>query len=183
MSLLQRIQSVFFERYLNDLKRQNRNNSKSLSFDAMQTVGILFEATNVDERGIVFQYADELRARGKKVKLLGFFDNTVDDPNFTFRYFNRKNLDWALRPTGENVKEFIEQPFDLLITLDPVSKDYAEYIAATSKAHLRVGPITERTFCYDLMMDTGARRDLRNFIQHMESVLEKTNTRHEKATL
>lgn len=184
MGLLQNIKNKVFQRALQQQGRQNRTERKFVGFEKAQSIGILFDATDLDKREAVFQYAENLSNNNKRVKLLGFFDSKLDDPNFTFRYFNRKQLDWAGRPHGENVQEFVEQPFDMMINLDTISKPQAEYISAQSHAHLRIGPVTENTFCYELMVDISGSQNLQTFIQQMESILAKTNARqHEKTQI
>lgn len=181
MSLLHNIKQSVFDRSLQQQGKQNRTERKFVGFENAQSIGILFDATELNVREIVLQYANQLTQQNKRVKLLGFFDSKLDDPNFTFRYFNRKNLDWAGRPRGENVKDFVEQPLDMMINLDTVSKPQAEFVSAQSSAHLRIGPVTEHTFCYDLMIDISGSNNLEAFIQQMETILAKTNSRqHEK---
>lgn len=181
MGLLQNIKNQIFNRALQQQGRQNRAERKFMGVEKAQSIGILFDATDLGMREAVFQYADQLSKNNKRVKLLGFFDSKVDDLNFTFRYFNRKHLDWVGRPHGENVQEFIQQPFDMMINLDTKPKPQAEYVSAQSHAHLRIGPVTENTFCYELMIDISGSQNLQTFIQQMEAILAKTNFRqHEK---
>lgn len=152
-------------------------------FESASTVGLLFEATDLDKREIVLAYAKKLRKKGKKVKLLGYFNNHIDNSNFTFRHFNRKDIDWALRPTGKEVTEFLQHKLDVFINLSTETKSYTEYIAALVNAPLRVGPCTEHTFCYDLMIDLAGKKTLNAFIQQVEQLLKITNTRHETAKI
>ncbi|MFN7116853.1 MAG: DUF6913 domain-containing protein [Saprospiraceae bacterium] len=181
MSFLHNIKERVFNRSLQQLSKQNRIDRKFVGFEKAQYIGILFDATDLNQREIVFQYADQLGKKGTRIKLLGFFDSKLEDPNFTFKYFNRKNLDWAGRPTGEQVQEFVQQPFDMLINLDVTSKPQAAYVSAQSKAHLRVGPVEDHTFSYELMIDISGSNNLHTFIQQMEAILAKTNARqHEK---
>lgn len=182
MSLLQTIKNRVFNRSLQQLGKQMRVERKFSGFEKAAHFGILFDATDLNQRDFVLQYAHQLEKKGKKVKLLGFFDSKLDDPNFTFKYFNRKNLDWAGRPNGQAIQEFTEQAFDLMINLDTNSKPHAEFISAQSHAQLRVGPFTEHNFCYELMMDASDARNLKNFVQQMEFILEKTNTRQHETT-
>jgi hypothetical protein len=182
MSFLHTIKSRIFNRSLQQQGRQNRAERKFAGLEKVQSVGILFDATELNRREEVFKYAQQLENKGKRVKLLGFFDSKLEDPNFTFRYFNRKNLDWAGRPWGENVQEFVSQPFDMLLHLDTVSKAVLEYLSASSRAYFRVGPVTENTFCYELMMDTSGSSNLHTFIQQMEAILAKMNARQHEPT-
>ncbi len=182
MSILNKFQRYFYNQSLEKLRKQRQSGKQPVSFEAAQTIGILFDATELEDREIVLKYAKELRHKLKRVKLLGFFDNKINDPNFTFHYFNRKNIDWAQRPGGEFVQEFIETEFDWMFNLTTKPASYFEYISALSQARLRVGPMTENTFCYDIMID-AAGGTLNDFITQMERVLAKTNTQHETASI
>ncbi len=117
----------------------------------------------------------------KKVTLLGFFNSKIEDENYTFKHINLKNIDWALRPTGAEVNDFMKQAFDVFINADPATKIHSEYIAALSNAHLKVGPCTENTYCYDVMIDFGKSMHLKKFLQQVDVLMEKTNTKHEAA--
>ncbi len=154
---------------------------EKINLQSANTIGILFDASQTDARETVQRYAEQLRKRGKRLTLLGYFDDVVEAENFPFKSFNYKQMDWALRPKTGEVQAFIRQEFDLLLNIDPVSKIHSEYIAALSKAKLRVGPSTEHTYCYDLMIEQPAKAGLSKFIEQMESLLGKTNVLHEPA--
>lgn len=173
--------NYFLKKRLKQFKRSNKN--RSLCFEEARSIGILFNATELDNRKTATKYAERLKKKGKKVKLLGFFDNQMEDENFTFEHFNRKQLDWALRPNSEVVSKFLKQPFDFLINIDPQSSLYSEYITAFSQAHLKVGPYTELAACYDLMIDAKDKTNTWDFIKHIELLLGKTNTKHAAAQI
>lgn len=181
MSFIQKWRLYFHQQYLQKELNAQKTERKRVNFNSAKSIGLLFEATNTDIREACIAYAGTLKERRKRVSLLGYFDSNQHNPNFVFKHFNRKHLDWALRPKNEEVQEFMKQPFDLLINLDPVSKQYAEYISALSKAHLRIGPSTPNTYSYDLMIDISGSKDLQQFIQQMEFLLQKTNTNNEAA--
>lgn len=172
----------FHRRHLNQqLKSNARAISKLVNFQTARTIGILFDATDPTRRDVVLKYVEDIRKENKTVKTLGFFNNKLDNNNFTFNYFNVKDLDWMYRPKGEDVSFFMDQNFDLLINVDPETNIHTEYIAALSKANLRVGPYTENTYCYDLMIDSAGSKDLNHFIQEIGRLLLKTNTSNEAA--
>ena len=183
MKSFHNIRMQFHRQFLNqELKNSPRGESKMINFENAKSIGILFDATDPEPRDRVLKYINQLKNKNKNVKTLGFFNNKQEDTNFTFKYFNVKNIDWAYRPNGDEVLEFIKQPFEILINLDSNTKIHTEYIAALSKASMRIGPYTENTYCYDLMIDTG-NTDLNHFIQEIERVLLKTNTSHEAAKI
>lgn len=184
MSLIQKIKSAFYKKSLRQKLKQGAAQTRQIvSFESAATVGLLFDATELNDREVALDYARNLKKRGKKVKLLGFFDNKLDNPNFTFPHFNRKNIDWAQRPTGKEVEEFIQRPLDIFINLATKTSSYTEYIAALTNAPLRVGPCTDQTFCYELMIDLAGPKTLEAFIKEIEKILKITNTRHEAAEI
>jgi len=169
---------LFFHRnsIKNQLKqRSGTNTRKAGNFEKASHIGILFNATDLDERKKVTKYADQLRKKGKRVHLLAFINNRTETSNFTFDYFNLKQVDWAMRPSGPAVRDFMDQKFDVLLNLSRKSDIYFEYICTLSKAKLRVGPVAENTQAYDLMMDVPKPVDFLSYTQKIEELLMKTS--------
>jgi hypothetical protein len=179
MGLIKNIRLRFHRYFLQKEYQKRSRDPKSVNWGDAKNIGILFNATELRDRQTVTRYKEQLKNDGKQVKLLGFFDSDQRNPNFTFRHFNRKQLDWALRPRTRDVKTFIDTPFDLFLNVEPLTKLHSEYIAALSRAHLKVGPVTDNTECYDLMIEPADQRNVEAFIKQIESLLKKTQTRHE----
>lgn len=151
--------------------------------DNAKSIGILFDGTEQAEREIVLGYAEQLKQQGKKVKLLAFFNNKLKGDNFSFAAFNRQQLDWAMRPTSREALEFKDQPFDLLLNISHSSILPLDYLAAHSKARFRVGPFTENTFCYDLMIDYPVKTDLKAFLHQVVFYMKKMRPNYEAAAI
>lgn len=167
-----RLQDYLLERKL----QQNVVKRYPGDYESAKKIGLLFNATDQQQRQTVLSFAKTLESKGKKVQLLAFYDDKKQQPNFTFKHFSQKELNFFRRPKGLFVDDFIAEPFDILINLFLVEEPALEYISALSKAQLRVGPYTERTYCYDLMIDTSNRQDLSRFIEQIEFLLNKMNT-------
>lgn len=150
----------------------------STSLEKANSIGIIFEGTQGEDREIILGYAKKLKARGKKVKLLSYFDSDLKSENFTFAHFNKKQLDWAFRPKPKEVEEFAQHTFDLLLNLSKRNLLPLDYIAATSKARFRVGPSTQRDFSYDLMIEHGPNKKLDFFIRQVEKYLGAMNPKN-----
>ncbi|MGK0366134.1 MAG: hypothetical protein ACI85O_003205 [Saprospiraceae bacterium] len=148
----------------------------SVDFDRAETVGLLFDATELNNREIVLKFAKSLENKGKKVRLLGFVNIKEETDNLAFPNFNLKSLNLALMPeSSTDVQEFMKKDFDILINLSLDETVPLEYIAALSNAKFRVGPFTERTVCYELMIDVTKRKSLDAFIHQAQFFLEKMN--------
>ncbi|MFQ5448563.1 MAG: hypothetical protein ACE5FF_16675 [Saprospiraceae bacterium] len=141
--------------------------------DNARTIGILFDASELEQKQAVLEFVGRLREQGKRVKLLAYVDRSLKGENQPFSTFSKKDLDWALRPKSSVVTEFLEKPFDLLLTFSQKELLPVEYIAATSKAHFRIGMLSEKTYCYDLIIDTPKEDGLRAFIHQMVFYLKK----------
>ena len=154
-------------------------------FEDSKKIGLLFDATDPEQRYQVLDFSKSLINKGKELHILGFIDAKEASDNLSFKHFNKTSLDFYLKPKSENVVQFQNTPFDILINLSMTIQLPLEYICALSKAHLRVGPFTEKTYCYDLMIDTSkGNQDLRHFINQVEFFLKRMNSsRHEAASI
>lgn len=157
---------------LQKLRTQNITRNP-VSYQQAQTVGLLFDATDPQDRNTVRDYTDQLKNQGKEVTLFAYFRAPEHDPNLPFKHFTNKDLDWFQRPKDDAIRHFVQQPFDFLINLNPSQEPVLEYISALSKAHLRVGPYSDKLYCYDLMIDTAKKRNLDYFIKHVAYFLNR----------
>lgn len=184
MELLQKLRIKWHQRGLkNDLKTQPRKH-QSVNYQKASQIGILFDGSELQIREAVLKYADGLKKKGKKIKLLGFFNNKLDNNEFAFDTFSKKDFDWLYRPLkSKNVEEFIRKDFDLLLSLDMDDQLPLQFIAAKSAARFRVGPITNNLDCFELMIDLGGKKDIQQLTQQIDFYLNKMESTHGAATL
>ena len=184
MTFIEKLKLNRYDRHLAKALKQVANvDHHSVDFDKSKSIGVLFDATTLESRDTVKKYVDLLKRSGKTVKTLGFLNEREREPNFGFKHFSRKEIDFFYRPKSDEVKSFMDKPFDILLNLYTQSNLSLEYISALSKATFRVGPISENTDCYDLMVQTNPKKDLRHFIQQVEFFLKKMNLKHEASAI
>ena len=119
----------------------------------------------------------KIKMSGKKDQELHIKEEDKNsNDNFPFKYFDRQALNWLEQPSGKEVDYFIGQPFDMLISLCAEPCIPVEYIAALSRAQLRVGPFIEKPYCYDLMIDAH-EKDLTGLIKEIDFYLASLNTK------
>ena len=176
MSVFQTIRLGFHRRALQRiLDTPFKGTRKRLNLDRASTIGILFDGSDPDRQQAVLDYNDTLRLKyHKKVQLLGFVDSDQEDGSLPFPSFSRKQVDWAFRPKGRAVEQFLESSYDLLILLHPTAHLILDFVAAQAQAHLKVGPFSEEATIYDLMID-HPNASIPQFIKEMEQLLKKTN--------
>lgn len=182
MGLIRNIQEFFFRRSLEKTLSENRRDRKSCSLEAAARIGLLFDASDPQTRQTVVSLAKQLKSEGKKVRLLGYLSEAPKDANFPFRQFNKKDLDWALRPRkSEDVAAFLEKEFDLLINLSADPYLPLEYIMAHAKAGFRVGNHEGLPECYDLLLETKRKHDLPHFFGQVRFYLKNMSPQYEQA--
>ena len=182
MSLISKVQTYFYNYYLNKRLKLERFDRNAMDFEQAKSIGILFDATENNSRQEVIKYAELLSKNGKKVKLLGFINNKLQEANFSFNSFTKQNLSWSMIPQGIAIEEFIKKDFDVLINLYLPNRQGnlgnlpIEYISTFSKAHLRVGPFSENHESYDLIIDTPQGADLQHLIKQVDFFLNRINS-------
>ncbi len=154
-----------------------------VTFESAQSVGILFNATEQANRSQIIQFANHLKKGGKAVTIIGYLDNKQDASAFSFKAYNKNDIDWLGRPKKEILEKYAEKTFDILICIYQDECVAIDYIAALSKAHLRVGPNTEQTYCYDLIIDTSKNRSIQHFLKEVDFYLHKINKKYEPANI
>lgn len=143
--------------------------TKIRTFDAAETIGILFDADQEEERAIVLNYRNILeRDHRKKVTLLGYHDVKELMGTYNYPCFCRKDLDWSQTPKGDAVTAFLKMRFHWLLALHMDDCAPLEYLAAASDADFRVGHYREgKTDFYDWMLHNKSN-SLRAFLRQME---------------
>lgn len=179
MQFIEQIRLRFHRTFLKKALTTQKPQRGTMYLENANSVGILFDGTEPTERETVLSYAEQLKKSGKKVKLLAFFDNKLKGDSFAFPAFNRQQMDWAMRPISREAMEFKDQAFDLLLNLTKNTVAPLDYLAALSKAKYRVGPFTDQTFCYDLMIDLGGKSDLKAFLHQVIFYMKKLRPQHE----
>ncbi len=173
MGIIDRIKDRFYQKSLPAKVARNKGRTPR-NIEEAKTIGILFDATDIDYRKKTLAYADSLRKQGKKVSTLAFISTVDKEATFSFEFFTLREIDWAQRPRGEAIAHWLEHDFEVLICLFPQSTKFTEYIALHTRAGLKIGPVAAKASCYDLMLDMPAKSTPQQVIQQYERVLART---------
>lgn len=148
-------------------------------------IGILYDATERDDFEMVREFFKDLRQNGIKAVSLGYIDyketlsfHPLARPEAD--YFFKSQLNWLNRPQSTVVDHFINEPFDMLIHLS--LKDFfpLDYVAAASRAGLKIGRSDAAVnYCYDMTFALDKEAGLRNFAYTIIHYLSNIN--HERS--
>lgn len=150
------------------------------NFEKIKTVGIIFDATNIEDYEIVKRYVVYLREHLKKVKVIGFF-STKEIPSLTYSkleydFFSTKELNWMGMPDSVVIRNFINEEYDLLIDLNIHDHFALKYIAALSKASFKVGKFNENDIeIHDMMIDSDGTKTVKYFLRQIDTYITMLN--------
>lgn len=172
------LQQWLESRHFSQLKKQLTTSTPKRNpgtFSQAERIGILFNASDKSEYPIVNRYIKQLIDKGIRVSALGYFEDKLEHPDFSFNYFNKKNVSLTFQPKGEMIDNFINTRFDILFNLYLEDNLMLSYISALSKANMRIGKYNDNTDYYDLMIDIPMGNGLQYFIDETEKILESIN--------
>ncbi len=182
MNLLKKIKQVIVNGYIKLELKDNPRERKPNRFDfnAIKTVGILFDATQPEDFELLKRYVLYLREHRKRVKVIGFF-NTKHIPDMAFSkleydFFSTKELNWFGKPSSVIIQNFIDEEYDLLIDLNINDHFPLKYISALSKANFKVGKFSEMGVeNYDMMIDSDNTKTLKYFLRQVDLYVTMLN--------
>ena len=145
-----------------------------------KTIGVIFNAGDINEVELVKKYITYLRDMGKKVRSMGYvalkelpgnINTSIDHQCFTLQ-----NVNWYYKPAIGFIGSFVEEEYDLLLDLNIARQLPLIYVAALSKAKCKVGRYSEKYMSiYDVMIETDDEKTLKYFLQNVDTYMEMLN--------
>lgn len=164
--------------------RRNALNSnikrEAINFQQAKKIGILYDASNLEEFNIIKNYAKQIRALKKEVKALGFVNGKdldyTQQPTIDLDFFTIKNTNWYYKPFGIIIDNFVNEKYDILICLDMACHLPVQHILAGSKAKFRVGRYNkDEHIFFDFMIDLQNINNIPYFIEQVNHYINLIN--------
>lgn len=115
----------------------------SVTLDKAKRIGVLFKGDDPSHYVEVQHFMQPFKDEGKTAESFGYIDAKQTEELVNHPYFNKKNVNFLFMPVGNEVSYFLNKEFDILIYAHPDFCAPLFYLAALSKAKMRVGPILE----------------------------------------
>lgn len=165
---------------LNKTLRENKRARGNPDIYHAKSFGILYDASSEEEFKIVKEFFKDLRVYGIQANSLGFVNHTEKTFHPLARpesdYFFKQHLNWYEKPSGIEVGNFIEKPFDLLVNVCLNDFFPLDYIAAASLAKCKIGRNDGRyAHIYDMAIDTQGITDTKTFVYLIIHLLSQIN--------
>ena len=151
-----------FLNYLKDFSKKkivknSLSNVKHLASDsAIKTVGIIFDETYFYEREAMVQELIQNGIAESDIQVLVFKNKIKKNEFFDYPTFSHKDLSWHGTVDKKEVKDFIAEPFDLLINYYDIEKVALLLVSHQSKASFKVGFASIDKRLNHFMIETNA---------------------------
>jgi len=157
-------------------KRLNRN-VKAFSIEKASTIGVIYNATNRQEADLVKKFIQYLREERKDVLSIGYIDSKDSSdmvkPHLNYVYFDKRDLSKTFIPKGNEVQNFINKPYSILIDLNIDECFPIEYISTLSHAKFKVGATgSYRDDAFDLVIDIEENKKMEFLIIQLKHYLK-----------
>lgn len=177
MSAIKNIQEKLGRFNLNRERKRLNRKVKAFSIDKASTIGVIYNATNRNDAETVKKFVQYLREERKEVLSIGFIDSKdssdIVKPHLNYIYFDKRDLSKALVPKGNDVTNFINKPYSILIDLNTDDCFPIEYISNLSNAKFKVGSNgSYRDKVCDLVIDTTENNQLEFLIIQVKHYLK-----------
>jgi len=165
------------------LKKESAGIKRSkaiMNLKEAKTVGILYNAGDINEVELVRKYITYLRDMGKKVRSMGYVALKELPGNVTTsidqQCFTLKEVNWYCKPAMNFIGSFVTEEYDLLLDLNITMQLPLIYVAAFSKAKCKVGRYSDKYMSlYDVMIETDKEKTLKYFLQNVDIYMEMLN--------
>ncbi len=116
-----------------------KRNSSSPSISSLNTLAILIDATEPVNIVALVKLANELGVKSENLKVIGYKEDKdiIDEKGAS--YYNDKSFGMNGLIKNQMLQDFIRKDFDVLISFYTEDKIELQYVAAASKAKLKVG--------------------------------------------
>lgn len=176
MAFLANIKRSLYQKRLSSEVTKASPPREALHPDTANDIMIVFPADSADDRKVVDKWRDAHQRAGRKIRAIGYFGQDVGSANFDFVMVTPKDKNWYGIPESEAIRIYKADPTQLLIRLGPPEHDVLDYLAATKKASLKVGPYTEDpNNPYHLMYDASQSVKLKDQLATIAHIFSFTN--------
>lgn len=171
--MLRGIKNILFGRFIRSKPYTDTHLRKTVNWQQIKTIGFLLDGSDPIALRSLLNKLYEYEKDGKKVFFLGYVNKLPPFQDEQIKWITKKDLSWIGIPKLQNIKQFIEKDFDILVNTSVKSIRPLEFVSTYSKAHLRIGLYDEKkTYCYDFMLRLLPGETVYDFLAQMEHYLK-----------
>jgi len=149
---------MFFKRFKTLSLQKNitlilKSRTKNFQSAKVTSVGVIFDYESYYNYDFFQELISELGVMKNKIRFIAMIANEKNRPNSWDSFFSLENFDWLGKPNNIEIDEFLDQPFDLLISYYSPNKLELNLVTALSKANFKIGINNEDSRLHDLIIN------------------------------
>lgn len=177
----QRIKQILLKWVLKRRLEGRVRNRTSGSLVTAYDVFIIYDASEEYQNKIAEEFFSELKSLDVKVKSVGYAKYKIVPhyciPQLTRQFICKKDINLLGVPRQTFLNAFLDEEFDLLISLDQEQDPVLQYLAAVSLAKFKVGwNHPDNLIYFDFLVGGTEPGDLKGYIHQLIHYLSINNT-------
>ncbi len=178
--MFERLRTALLQRSLRRLVEHSKRRRYPYTLQTARSVALLFDASEEETRKIITLWAEGFAEREprKRLLLLGFVDDEHVVGQTRFPQFTSKEIRWNGQPAGAAVERFLEETPDLLLCFNPRQLMPIQWVAAASKANMKIGNVNVQPNDFDFILETPPEKDAYFFLREVAFYLSKIIPAH-----
>ncbi|MBD09251.1 MAG: hypothetical protein CMC68_00630 [Flavobacteriaceae bacterium] len=165
--ILKAFKEKSIQKYVNNLLAERK---ASVNNDKVHTVAVLLNASEFHEFEVFRVYFKELGLNSPKNNIVAFTLDDKLDHNKWNTHYSPKDFGWKGKVNNQDLEDFLNEPYDLLICYFKNETLLLDYMTAASKAKFKVGISNYDERLYDLIIDVELK-DINIFKQELKKYL------------
>lgn len=170
--------NIFEKLKRKSLKRHTDRNIKERDLSQLnsklRTLGFLVDESVVPDFERLYDSFKTFGLMPKNVQVFTYIEVKKKLPSLRQNQIDNKDFNWKGEINNQNALEFLETPFDMLVTLYRGSHELLDLLVSKSKAKFKVGSENSDPRLFDLLIRVPAH-DLRAFEEELKKYVTILN--------
>ncbi|MDT8400889.1 MAG: hypothetical protein RQ743_04270 [Bacteroidales bacterium] len=166
------------------LKQRHKRIRRHKKFNNLHNahkIGIVWDGSNTDDFEAISAFYQDMLKINIQVDIVCYYPKTVLPDKYTaIRYLTcikKTDLNIFFIPASDDVDEFINTPYEILIDINNNNHFPLRFISLLSRAEFKVGPeSSEYKDKLDMTINIDKKNDLVYYLQQVKYYLEMINT-------
>lgn len=168
---LKRFKEKSNKKYLNQLLAARKvavNNNK------VSSIGVILNSNEFSDLESFRKFFKDIDIKANRTKIISFVDDEKSITNTWDSYFYPKQFGWNAKITNVDLEEFINTPFDVLISFYTKTNTELDLVTSMTKANFKIGISDKDSRLYDLIIHTNTS-NLKLFTKEVVKYLKQLN--------
>ena len=127
--------------------------NKEFNLEKIQSVGIIFDYNNFQDYDFFKLMFTDLGLSTNRLRFIAMIDSENIRPNSWDVFYTKNDFDWLGHSKNMDIDEFVDIPFDLLLSYYKPNIYELNIVTAMSKANFKVGLSAQDKRLHDLILE------------------------------